>query len=198
MWFPQSRTGPAWTVAQGFEGFETFAKDTAALFLKRNSLHLGAPAWRKRRRKAGSDDPKTKRLREFREFVDRAYGGANELLKRLSTTLPELANAESQNHRGVDLSHWLGAVAAVRHATVHNRAVLSRPQLAKCGPEQVKVLRESFPGKTTTRGYELKLDAKVAEETLKVFAEYAFLVYKAASRLERLDEEVYRQGRIRV
>jgi hypothetical protein len=188
----------AWTVAQAFEAFETATMDSAALFLKRNPQQLGSKTWHKRSRNPTNRAPTSKRLSDHRSFVRTTYRSANETVKRLGDSLPDLRHAEAQNHRSLSLSDWLDALAAVRHATVHNSGILSAKQISRLGPAKVKVLRIAFPGRLMKGGYRLNLGAKDADEALKILAEYAFLIYKAASSKDGLDERVFLQGRIAV
>lgn len=188
----------AWTVAQAFEAFETTAMDSAALFLKRNPQQLSSKAWHKRNRNPTNQAPTSKRLSDHRSFVRTAYRSANEIVRRLGDSLADLRLAEAHNHRSLPLSAWLDALAAVRHATVHSAGILSPKQISRLGPAKVKVLRSAFPGRLTKTGYRLNLDAKDAAEALKVLAEYAFLIYKAGSLNDALDERVFLQGRIAV
>ena len=186
----------AWTVAQGYEAFELFVKRLSSLFLHRNAKQLDEPPWKARRRKAGACGPVTKRLGDVSAFVDAAYGGANDLLKRLSASLPNLSEATRNNKLGLDLPNWIGAVSAVRHATIHNRAVVSSTQMQRCGLEQAAILKRYFPGRAMLNGHRLMLDPQRAEDCLERFAEYAFLIYKMTSLHEGLDYTVFRQDRI--
>jgi hypothetical protein len=187
----------AWTVVLGFEAFETFAKDVAAVYLKRNPTERGAPHWLKRRRRSAVAGPSTRRIGDYRVFVRAAFGGADDLTTRLSASLPELKHGEDQNNRNLDLRTWLRAAAAVRHATVHTRGVVSRAQLSKLGPVGKKTLVSHFPGKMSADGYRLRLDGGAAGEAIDLLAEYAFLIFKSASRHDQLDHEVFRPMSIR-
>jgi hypothetical protein len=181
----------AWTVVLGFEAFETYANDLAAVYLKRNPAELGAPHWVKRRNK-DADMGRTSSIADYRVFVRRAFRGAEDLTKRLSASLGELAHAESYNNRCLDLRTWLHAAAEVRHATVHSRAVVPHARLSKLGPVRAKLLQSHFPGRMSADGYRLRLDGSTADEAIVFLAEYAFLMFKSASRHDKLDHEVYR------
>jgi hypothetical protein len=185
----------AWTVVLGFEAFEAFAKDVAAVYLKRNPTELGVSQWLKRRRR--SVGPSTRRIEDYRVFVRTAFRGADDLTKRLSASLPELKVAEHQNNRNLDLRTWLRTTAAVRHATVHTRGVVSRAQLPKLGPVGKNTLVSHFPGRMSADGYRLRLDGGAAGEAIDLLAEYAYLIFKSASRHDQLDYEVSRLVSIR-
>lgn len=188
----------AWIVVQGFEAFEAFAKDVVAVYLKRNPGEISAPVWVKRRHESAGVAPKTRRVGDYRAFVGAAYGGVDDLIKRLRAAIPELAHAEYHNNRDLDLQAWLSAAAAVRHATVHGRAIVSPSQLQRLGPERSKLLRGCFPGKIVAGAYRLLLDDGSANLAIKLFAEYAFLIFKVASQREGLDYEVFRTVSISV
>jgi hypothetical protein len=46
-------------------------------------------------------------------------------------------------------------------------------------------------------GYRLRLDGGAAGEAIDLLAEYAFLIFKSASRHDQLDHEVFRPMSIR-
>ena len=188
----------AWTVAQGFETFEASTMETAALYLKRNPQQVASTTWRKRTRRGDDPKPASRRISDHRSYVRATYRSANDLVRRFGKSFAILREAEISNHRSVPLSAWLDVVAAVRHATVHNSGVLSPKQVSKLGLMKVKLLKEAFPGRLTGLGYRLKLSRKDAEEALKMLAGYAFLIYRAASLNERLDERIFLKGRISV
>lgn len=185
----------AWTVAQGFEAFEAFCRETALLFVTRNRALLANPAWSVRRGRPSR--PASWRVADVRAFLAANFRSANDLQVRLSSSLPRLRNAEVTNHRRVDLARWLTATAAVRHATVHNGRVVSPRQEAKCGPAVFKVLQAAYPGRKTSAGYRLALDQKATENAIEMLGEYAFLIYREASHNESLDPSVFQQMRIR-
>lgn len=186
------------TVAEGFEVFEAYLRDISAVHLKRNPSALAEAAWLNRRRKSAGPAPKTRHISNHRTFVRAAYGGTNDLLKRLRSSIPEIAAGEHRNTKGMDLQSWLGVVTEVRHATVHGRGVLSPSQLKRLGPVRVSVLKRDFPGRIGSGGYRLGLDHKSGSAALEIFAEYALLIFKAVSQGEGLDYNVFRQVRIRV
>jgi hypothetical protein len=186
----------AWTVAEGFEAFERFCSEAAAIFLKRNRALQADAAWVGRRRPHSR--PASGTLSDVRAFVQASYRGANDIQARLSRSLPGLRKAETLNHRGVNLAHWLVALAAVRHATIHNGQVITPRQIAKCGPEQFKVLREAFPGRRIAAGYRLSLDQKAAADAIEMLAEYAYLICREASLHDGRDPAALKSMRIRV
>ena len=185
----------AWTVAQGFEAFESAAMNTAALYLKRNPSQLTANAWHKRGKQA---KPASARISDYRSFVRSIYRTANDVVRRLGNSSPTLRQFEDHNHRSIVLPAWLDVVAAVRHATVHNSGVLSARQIARLGSGKVKILKTAFRGRELGVGYRLTLTAKDAERALEMLAEYSFLIYKATSIEDELDVSIFRKGRISV
>jgi len=186
----------AWVVSQAFETFEVFAKDVVALYLKRNPTALCTPPWPRRRRGAGAG-PKTRHLSAYRTFVTHAYGGADDLVRRLRRSIPDLAQHEQHNNRGLDLQEWVRVVAEVRHATVHRRGVLSPAQMKRLSTSARSILKANFPGEAVTRGYRLRLERKSAQDALIRSAEYALLIFKQISLREDLDWEVFKSVGIR-
>lgn len=184
-----------WTVAHGFEAFEASVVNTAALYLKRNPSRIEHPEWRSRRRGI-QQRPASRRLEDYRTFVLSTGRSANGVVSRLGASLPALESAERQNYYSVDLSDWLTVAAAVRHATVHEAAVISKQRLEKLGPARVRILTRLFPGRATKTSYRLTLDRKTAEKALEMFAAYAFLVYKSVSNHDSLNADAYLGDRI--
>jgi|GEM_PF-2996213 len=191
----------AWTVAQAFEAFETFLKDFSAVYLKRNPAQLSSLVWTKRRRKTASVKPRTRHLRDYRDFVRSEFRGADDLAKRLRESVPGIALAEQKdvNVYLLDFVEWSAVVTEARHAVVHAGGVLSPAQLKRLGPARIGLLRKHFPGRQTASGYRLTLGAEDARKAVQTFAAYALLMYKETSLREELDSESFkRRGRIRL
>jgi hypothetical protein len=191
----------AWTVAQAFEAFETFLKDFSALYLKRNPTQLSTAVWTKRRRKTAPVKPRTRHLRDYREFVRSEFRGADDLAKRLRQSVSGIALGEQKdmNVYLLDFVEWFAVVTEVRHAVVHAAGVMSALQLKRLGPARTRLLRKHFAGRQTASGYRLTFDAKDARKAVETFAAYALLIYKETSLRETLDPESFkRRGGIRL
>jgi hypothetical protein len=180
----------AWTVSQSFEAFETFAKDIAALYLKRNPSALGNNIWIAKRRKNAPSQPTGKSIAAYKIFIRETYRGTEDLMARLRSSWSGLRLSEQRNNRSVDLSAWLKVVSEVRHATVHTGAVILPKKHNVLGTNGGAILLLEFPGKLGPKGYKLMLTEHSSDNTLQRFAEYAFLVFKEASLNESLNWQV--------
>lgn len=187
----------AWAVSQSFEAFERFLRDSAAIYLKRQSTTASLPAWAPPNARA-SIRPSSRRLVGYRVFVRQVYGGADDLLKRFRKSVPALAASERRNNRAVDLQVWFRVASEVRHAVVHSSSTLTPRQLAKLGAPERSLLRDAFPGTACAEGYRLRLSRQAGGDAVDRFAEYALLIFKELSQQESLDWNVFRSVRIRV
>jgi hypothetical protein len=175
----------AWTVAYGYEAFETFVQDIAAVTLARRGI-LANPEWRPSQRDLRS---KTRRITDLQRFVRNGFRGAEDVLKRLRRTAQQIERFERANRR-TDFGDWFRVVSAVRHAIVHRAAVLSPRQILKLSPSATRVLHEAFTGiRRPTNEYTLRISSIDADLSLRICAEHAFVIYKgcclAAGRVPR-------------
>jgi len=146
----------AWTVAQAYEAFETFVNDIAEGFV--HALPTTTrPVTRRRRRRQ-----QTKKV-----------------LDRLRSEAPQIGEWEQANSRGLDLRQWYDVVGEVRHAITHSDEVIPARVLRGFSSERRTLLRQCFPGMEAGESYSLRLDVEDATRALRIFGDYAFVVFKA-------------------
>lgn len=176
-----------WTVSQGYEAFETFLFDQAALYLY---IHpdRADPVLRTK-----FDQKKKGAVTEtevgcWKRFVRSKYRGRNseEILKLLRSFTPDIAQVEQHHPGELDLVGWHRAVSEVRHAVVHSRFIIKQERIATWPEHRRQLLLHFFPATPDehARGLRLSLDYKSAQKALKTFAEYAFLIFKSLSKFE--------------
>ena len=70
------------------------------------------------------------------------FRGADDLLKRLRQSLPEIAlwEQDDMNVHGLDMVRWFAVVKELRHATVHAGGLLSPAQWNRLGPTGLALL----------------------------------------------------------
>ncbi|MGB3717442.1 MAG: hypothetical protein WA996_23710, partial [Candidatus Promineifilaceae bacterium] len=176
----------AWTVSLGYESFKSFINDIAAAYLVKHHMMV--------------DRNKLKRLDKFNEKRDcapqpgeisywRAYADflktdkVFSLLRRLDSD-DRIGKVERRNHRGINLTEWFGVVSQVRQATVHNSAVIKKAKIEEWSQHKKQdILYRIFPGTYGENGYILQLTREHANNALKMFAEYAFVIYRSLSNI---------------
>ena len=189
----------AGSVAEAYEVFERFTMDLTAVHLRRMPARAQSEPWDRKRRGTALPVPVSRRTSDFRTYVRSAYRGADDVLRRFRQSVPTFQAGEDKamNVQGFDFGEWWAAVSAVRHAVVHNRAVVSVAQLAKLGPSRAKVLRAHFSGTDRSQGYRLRLNYESGHRAIQHVVEYAFHLYKEVSRMDSLDPDVFKQVHIR-
>ena len=172
----------AWAIAQGYEAFERFLKDTAAAYLHANQAEADAGAVEKFKTRTQAKHLSSADVEFWRTFVDTEYRGRRngELFRLLRSTCPDIAEAEKTNTRALDLPMWYQAVTIVRDAVTHSGFVVSKTQ----DPSGLLAgSRHSyFPSSLISGVRVLRITDKNAECALKLFAEYAFMIYKCLSQ----------------
>jgi len=183
----------AWTVSQGYEAFETFLKNIAAAFLFRHSQYADANQLTKLDSMPTKSAVKPERFEYWEEFIARSYRTNSELFKFLRKIAPELDEAEKRNNRNMDLKEWYIVVGEVRHAVTHADMLIKPKRMHSWSLARHELLINWFPGKDKIDdGYEPELDRKGAESNLKLFAEYAYTVFKCLSKLENYNWKVFK------
>lgn len=177
----------AWVVSQAYEAFETFLKDIAGFYLY---LHPDCADERKLRKAEGnlsSSGLRSNEIEYWRRFTRLAYRSNDALLDYLGGIAPEIEKAEQHNNRGIDLTDWFAAVSEVRHAVVHSSMIVKPSRLDRLSNGARRLLVDCFPGSNTDAGYQLSIGVKKAKFALKLFGEYALLVFKCLSEKQRYD-----------
>ena len=188
------RRESAWVVAQGYEAFETFLKDSLAVFF----LHAPSTADSKKlqefdRRDNCSADRSTTAY--WRQFVGETYRGRNnqEILKALRQHAPGLAEAEKDNTRNIDLVKWYASAGAARHAVAHSNMRLNASGLSHIPPDDSVY----FPFEDKDGEKVLNLGQKQADKCIETFAEYAFQVFKYLSKATNDEWDILEKGGFR-
>ena len=171
----------AWSIAQQFEVFETFLKDTLGTFFylhpnRVDTNQLGR--WQKKYFFVpnGVDD--------WREFVRFSYNKNIELFKALRKYVPALSEAEQNNNRGIDLTSWYQVVSVMRHATTHSDLVIHASKITHWNQNDLVNLDTFFSGEVIDGNYNLRPSYKQVEKNARMFAEYALLIFKYFSMLD--------------
>ena len=171
------------SVAQGYEAFETFLKDTVASYLHIHQSVAEAKDIRKFEKQCNrSDSSKVKYWMEFVRFARATYAGQEnkKLFKFLRDVVPDLEVAEHNNTRGMDLTKWYKAASMARHAITHSRLEIKSGSWKYFDEKD----RKYFPCKSEGERHFLAVRRKHAENCLNMFAEYGFLIFKCLSKKE--------------
>lgn len=180
----------AWTISQAYEAFETFLKDITAAFLHINSQYADTEKLTKSNSKLKKLSLEPTDIEYWKNFIRLNYRKNIDLLKFLREIAPELKEAEKQNNYAIDLTEWYTVVTEVRHAATHSNMLIKSRKMLSWSPGTHQLLTHFFPGKNTAGCYTLELSRKDAETSLRLFAEYAFAVFKCLSKLENYDWKV--------
>ena len=183
------RRNSAWTVSQGYEAFETFLLDAAAAFLFANQGEADRKKLHKFVTLARRDGLVPSHRRFWQSFVRRFYRGKDnaKILGLLRSIASDLADAERDNNRGLDLRRWYRAASIVRHAVTHSDRAIEDP--SGLSEESTWFPCECRDGKRV-----LALDPKNAEQSLRTFAEYGFLVFKYLSQVQGYEWDILEKG----
>lgn len=161
----------SWTVAQGYEAFETFLKDLSAhLFVAHPELIDVAKA-----------DLQAANLSEMKDAVRRLRWSTFEFTKAFGRISRRLAEAELSNNRGIYIPDWHAAFAEVRHAATHSDFLVKKTRLARMSAQSQTLLRRNFRGSDSKDGYTLVITTEQAKAALELTGEYSFLVFKCLS-----------------
>ncbi|MDP3014097.1 MAG: hypothetical protein Q8M92_07650 [Candidatus Subteraquimicrobiales bacterium] len=177
----------SWAVSQGYESFETFLYDIVATFLANNVDKADS-------KKLGKARTPIDTLEDWKQFVRKSYRGKQnkEIFKYFRDLAPDLTKAEKHNNRQVDLSEWYSVVTEVRHAATHSNLVIKSVRITGWPKKRIAILNKFFPGELEGTGYILHLNRKNAEETLRGFAEYAFIIFKCLSNSVGYDWQIFK------
>jgi len=169
------------SVAQGYEAFETFLKDTTARYLHRNQGIADVndvQDFEKQCCRSNKSD--VKYWTAFVRFARKTYGGKDndKLFGFLRKVTPELEVAENKNNRDMDLTKWYKAASVARHAITHSRLEIPEDSWRYLDKND----KIYFPCKNVGHRHFLALERKNAENCLSMFAEYGFLIFKCLSK----------------
>lgn len=171
------------SVAQGYEAFETFLQDTVARYLHVHQSVAKPKDIRKFEEQYNKGDrSKVKYWMELVRFARGTYGGMDnkKLFEFLRDFVPELKVGEHDNTKGMDLTKWYKAASVARHAITH-----SRLEVKECSWKYLdKNDQRYFPCKSEGGRHFLSIGRKHAENCLRMFAEYGFLIFKCLSKNE--------------
>jgi hypothetical protein len=179
----------SWTIAQGWERFESFLLDITAAFL---AEHPDEAEQGKLRAFMSKHTLDPKSSAEWRQFIVAKYRGRNneDLLGYLRLLAPHLEEGESFNYLNISLSAWYDAVAHVRHAAIHSGDLISKSKYQSLDPARRSILADYFPGSDEPEGYRLHMKVADARKALEMFTYYTFLVFKALSLRQGYNWEI--------
>jgi hypothetical protein len=181
-------------IAQSYETFETFVKDTVARYLSRHPSSLQQLPWRSTQRK-GKHRPSDNPGAAWTEYVRLAYGKTfPDLMRRVRQSSPTFARAEQHNSLGADLRSWFGAVTEVRHAATHSNGVIKPARLARLTSLERRHLDVYLGKQQRTPHPRLQVSSQLALRTIEYIAGYAFQLFKALSIEESLSWNPPRRG----
>lgn len=169
-----------YSVAQGYEAFETFLKDTVARYLHTHQSEVCPKKIQKFENKWKMKDKS--QIEYWMEYVRRTYRGqGNEkLFEFLRDVVPELKVGEHDNTKGMDLTKWYKAASVARHAITHSRLEVKEGSWKYLDKNDQRY----FPCKSEGGRHFLALRRKHAENCLSIFADYGFLIFKCLSQKE--------------
>ena len=186
----------AWTVAHGYESFNTFIDEIAASYLVTHNNTV--------------DEKMLKRLDKYNGRVSKiqpaefsywkdysTFIGCKDalaLLRRIDSK-QEITRIENHNNRKIKLAEWLNAAYLVRNATVHEYAIIPTGEIEKWPKKTIDMLHSYFPGVYKENGYILQLEVEHARDAIQLFAEYAYIIFRSLSlfqgyRCEFTDNEI--------
>jgi hypothetical protein len=170
-----------WTIAQGYEAFETFLNDVGGAYLRSQPEKVSAGEFSKSREKSLAyglpDEPSVL----WREFFKKKHPGAEKALKAIRSWAPLLGAVEIRNNRDLDLGVWLFVLAGVRHASVHSNSKVKNTTTGRWSRGAVSILEERFGAKANSGSHDLHCDFKAVEEALSIIGDYGYLVLNSLS-----------------
>lgn len=170
----------AWTIAQGYETFETCLFDLFAEYLHIKPSSADPTKIRRLRPKLANRGLAASDVEFWRAFVRETRRNAFRVLDAVRLVAP-LSDLEGANNRGLDLRIWHTVVAEVRHAATHANMRVTPRRTAAWSPGHFTLLETSFGGVADLPGMILHPRRKHAEHALVLFAEYGLGVFKALS-----------------
>lgn len=164
-----------WVVAQSFEGFESFLKDTAARLVSGNPSLLSDPL-RRRCEESAKDRVEWTCFNSVRKVLPKT-----KLLRLVRKRVPGLPKIESENPYGFNLAEWLKVIKDVRDAVTHCEGVISANQVHEMGASRWKLLQKLFSGQLRSGEYTLCLLPEEVERAMEVLRAYGYAIYKLVS-----------------
>lgn len=161
----------SWTIAQSYEAFETFLRDTAAYF-----FHAQRP-----QKSIGSlqqipiDADNIDAWRSY--FRERKWDPSN-ILKLFRHIEPEIEKTEKHNILQLDIQQWFLIYTSIRHAITHSNSRLLRQDIKALSVSVEKILPAFFPGTWEEDTYYINCSQENAIKVIKLIGAYAFLIYK--------------------
>lgn len=161
----------AWSVAQGYEAFETFLYDIISAYL----------AFCDNSRIQDPNEPLPTTQEEWRNYIctNKKYRNNKDIFKFIRRIAPQLAFFEKNNNRNLDLNEWYWVISNMRHAIVHSNSNIK--SVKGWNSQKRKILEVHFPGKLKENTYGIELDLEHAKFALCCLGEYAFLIFKQLS-----------------
>lgn len=181
----------AWTIAQGYEAFESFAFDLLAAFLWAFPQLADASKGRKIESKLKASGLTLNQPEFWRQFVRILYGNSFSTLEIIRSHSPLVAQVEKANNRVLDLTIWHLVAAEVRHAATHSNMVILRNRTEKWTTAHFAMVEKLFGATSTSEGLEVHPNRKSAEHALKLFAEYAYGLFKGLSQVGGYSSDVF-------
>jgi len=171
----------SWTISISYEAFETYLHDLLAYAIHRDPSSADSGKLSKYEK-----NPKKLSIREgidyWKDFVRYAYGRDNlKLLKWYRKFEPDISSIEKENLHKLDLTEWFDVVTKVRHAVTHSDMLIKSSQLRQLSTSEKRILRRNFPGKNNSNGYQLEVGIRDSNRALRMFGEYAFILFKYLS-----------------
>jgi hypothetical protein len=173
-----------WTVAHGYESFNTFVNEIAASYLVTHNTTVD----KKMLKQIDEYNCRVSKIQPNEFSYWRAYAtfihfkGALNLLRRIDSK-QEIKKIENHNNRKINLAEWINIANFVRNATVHEYAIIPISKIKKWPKKKLDMLNSYFPGVYKENGYVLQLKVKHAQAAIQIFAEYAYIIFRSLSLL---------------
>lgn len=176
-----------WAVSQSVEAFERFLKDISANMLL-NQQHLTeTKKIQKFESDRKSDGLKKSDVIFWRTYFDYHYRTNKEKLKFLRKVCSDIATAETNNNRAINLNDWFAVVEEVRHSATHSNFLIKIDRMKDWSKDKKEILNNNFFGEHTKEVYQLNISKENATFCLELFSEYSFQIYKSLSILSAYD-----------
>lgn len=169
------------TISQAYEAFETFIKDLVAYYLHKHQDRAQPEKIKKLHRKVEKKSCDPKDLDYWQRFVRLAYRNNEDLFGYLRILSSGVEEAEKRNNRALDLTEWYAIVSEARHATTHSNGIIKNTRMIGWTSDKVELLKRFIPGIEINSGYKMSPSFKEAEQSLVIFAEYGFALFKILS-----------------
>jgi len=184
----------AWSISQGYEAFETYLKDTVAVYLFENQAASDAKKLEKFKKDSRSHMLKESDLEFWKAFIRYALQGNRFFLNYVRQIAPSLQDAEERNNRVLDLVKWYEVVTKVREASTHSNFIIKAEKMHSWTERHKEILETHFSGRFNNGNYSLMLKLDNAEAALKLFVEYAFAIFKSLSIALNHNWQIFRKS----